>query len=225
MRQIVNEGEVYGRLTVGKVVMRLSGKRYIKMRECACACGDIIVVRGHSLTKGLTTSCGCFRAEVHHKHGLTHHPIRGAYYNAKGRCTITKNKDWKYYGGRGIEFRLGVFEEFAENMLSTWFEGATLDRKDSNGHYEYGNIRWITQTEQKRNTRRNRWCTFQGETLIVSDWARRFGIHPTTLISRINKYGVAAAFAMVPKIYTPRKPKEKYHGKRHNTRRIQSVVN
>lgn len=32
--------------------------------------------------------------------------------------------------------------------------------------------------------------TYNGETMIVSDWARKFGIKPVTLRARLNRYGM-----------------------------------
>lgn len=205
MKSTVNLGMVYGRLTVVGVAERIkrADRGSIIMWNCACSCGNNIKARTHSLTKGLTTSCGCFRKEVHFKHGLSKHPIKGAYYNAKSRCDNKNNPDWSLYGGRGIECRLGTFPEFAERMLLTWERGLSLDRIDNNGHYEYDNIRWVSQTEQLRNTRINKWYTFKGETLILSEWARKFGMCFGSLKYRVDKWGVEVAFNMLPKIYKP----------------------
>ena len=75
-----------------------------------------------------------------------------AYKNAKQRCTNTKHIGWKDYGGRGIEFRFSSFEEFFAE-LGPRPKGFVLDRKDNDGHYEKGNVRWATQEESLRNRR------------------------------------------------------------------------
>lgn len=58
----------------------LSGQRFVRLLvikriypncnngevrwECACDCGEVVVVRGHSLTSGNTKSCGCLQIEL-----------------------------------------------------------------------------------------------------------------------------------------------------------------
>lgn len=75
------------------------------------------------------------------------------------RCGNPNTRDWKWYGGRGItvaqEWR-GTFEKFKEWALANGHaEGLTLDRIDPNQGYSPENCRWVTQVEQKRNTRAN----------------------------------------------------------------------
>ncbi len=183
-------GEVYGQLTV----IGYEGKRkQIRFWICRCTCGVEKGISGYELRSGGTKSCGCLRIEFGKTHGLHKHPIRGSYYAARDRCTNKSVPNYKDYGGRGIEFRLGTFEEFIKRMLPTWVEGLSLDRKDNNGHYEYGNIRWATKAEQCSNTRRNRVITFQGRTMILTDWAREFGIEAKSMEWRINNWGIEKA--------------------------------
>lgn len=76
---------------------------------------------------------------------------------AKNRCTNPKCPDWENYGGRGIEFRFGRNVEAIEwiwTNLGPRPEGMTIDRIDSDGHYEPGNLRYASLTTQARNQRR-----------------------------------------------------------------------
>ena len=77
-----------------------------------------------------------------------------AWCKMKERCS-PKNKDWKYYGGRGIIIceRWRKFENFAEDMGPHPGKGWTLDRIDNNGNYEPTNCRWATMKTQSRNSR------------------------------------------------------------------------
>jgi len=186
-------GNIYGRLTV----VSYAGKRYGRtLWQCLCVCGNICFTLGQSLRAKKVGSCGCYSKEIHTTHGLNKHKINGVYRTARARCTNPKNAMFKCYGARGIEFRLGTFEEFATRMLPTWAEGLTLDRKDNDGHYEYDNIRWVSQKEQARNTSRNVLITYNGETLILADWAARIGITPEGLSWRVKKWGVEKALSV-----------------------------
>lgn len=71
---------------------------------------------------------------------------------AKRRCLDPNIKDFANYGGRGIKFKLEKYQDIIAE-IGERPEGATLDRIDTNGHYEIGNIRWATRVEQERNKR------------------------------------------------------------------------
>ena len=79
-----------------------------------------------------------------------------AYYNAKGRCENSSRKCFSDYGGRGIEFRFTSFAQFLAEVGLRPSPHHTLDRKDVNGHYEPGNVKWSTRTEQNLNMRLRR---------------------------------------------------------------------
>jgi hypothetical protein len=60
----------------------------------------------------------------------------------------------------------------------------TLDRIDSNGNYEPGNVRWATRIQQSRNLRSNVILTWRGESLSIAEWAERLGVSRATLTVR-----------------------------------------
>lgn len=78
----------------------------------------------------------------------------------KKRCVNPNNIDYRYYGGRGITFceRWLDFSNFLEDMGEKP-SGLTLDRIDSDGHYEPTNCRWASRKEQSRNRRRSQCAT------------------------------------------------------------------
>lgn len=75
-----------------------------------------------------------------------------SYMMAKDRCRNHKSKKYKDYGGRGIEFRFNSFAEFFAHLGQKPTPLHSLDRIDNEGHYEMGNVRWATKSEQMSNT-------------------------------------------------------------------------
>lgn len=158
-------GQRFGRLLV------LEYLRTVKKRThwlCHCDCGTDKVVTGGALRRGITLSCGCLRREQltarSTSHGATVGSMRGGArrpeYTCWGhvvqRCTNEKNRSWPHYGGRGIricdEWR-NSFEAFLEYVGPKPSPSHSIDRINVDGHYEPGNVRWATASEQSSNRR------------------------------------------------------------------------
>jgi hypothetical protein len=78
----------------------------------------------------------------------------------KTRCYNKKNKDYVYYGARGIgvcdEWRrdFKVFREYIRFIGDRPSPEYSIDRKDNDRGYEPGNVRWATAQTQTENRRR-----------------------------------------------------------------------
>lgn len=81
------------------------------------------------------------------------HSLWVAWCNIKQRCTDENHPKFPIYGSRGIEVRFSSFEEFARHVGFRPTSGHSIDRIDVDGHYEHGNLRWATASEQARNRR------------------------------------------------------------------------
>jgi len=84
-------------------------------------------------------------------------PEFAAWCAAKDRCSNPNNDHYCYYGGRGIRMAgewLNDFAAFLAHIGPKPSPELSLDRIDVDGHYEPGNVRWATSSEQRLNQRR-----------------------------------------------------------------------
>jgi hypothetical protein len=105
------------------------------------------------------------------KHGMC--STYKAWAEMRRRCENPKSHAWADYGGRGIRVceRWTTFENFYADMGDRP-SGASLDRfPDNDGHYEPGNCRWASRSQQGRNKRNNSIHTAWGESKTCSEWA------------------------------------------------------
>lgn len=181
------------RLTVLKRDMNARSISYI----CLCECGATKTYPRHALINGRVKSCGCLSKEMlskREKHGYTKggkSPEYMCWQGIKDRCLNEKATGYEYYGGRGIKICdrwRESFQNFIEDMgprpLNT-----SIDRIDVNGDYTKENCRWATSVEQMSNTTRNKYITFNGETLTISEWSRKLGFSRKLLGARIREKG------------------------------------
>jgi hypothetical protein len=131
-------------------------------------------IKGHLRSKdnleGNSTCVLCRRARVRERRKPEDRLARSAYDSAKARCSYNTGRSWKYYGGRGIKFKFVDFKQFLSVLGPHPGKGYSLDRIDSEGHYEVGNVRWATNKEQGKNRNFLRHCTDEA---ILAEVKRR----------------------------------------------------
>lgn len=166
-----------------------------------CDCGNNTRIRSAALTQGNTKSCGCWKREQSKSrfttHGMTGTPEYRAFHEAKRRCNPnSKRKDAHRYVKRGIEFRLTDPRQIVDEIGFRPSNRHSIDRIDNSGHYEPGNIKWSTQSEQCNNQERTTMIECRGKIKAIGDWAKISKINPSTIRDRINKFGWDAESAI-----------------------------
>lgn len=108
-----------------------------------CDCGKLHIARSNTITyeaknsnKPQFPSCGCKELEQKTKHGFRKakntHPLYIAIRGAIDRCYNTKNKNYRFYGAKGVT----VCKEWRNNLASFvkfgiekgWKEGLVIDK-------------------------------------------------------------------------------------------------
>ncbi len=188
-------GVKYGRLTITGFdsVDKHNNYRFY----CLCDCGNTSLVRLGALRRGRIQSCGCYNSDAlkarvvhgHARNGKSSAEYR-AWQNMKNRCYSVNLKCYPNYGGRGIivcDKWKDDFELFLSDVGRRPSSKHSLDRPNTNGNYEPGNVRWATKKQQQQNTRDNRWFEYEGERLVVSDWANKLKVAPNTILHHLKK--------------------------------------
>lgn len=106
------------------------------------------------------------------------------------RCSDPKDKSYKWYGAKGID----VCKEWKEDKekfvewseANGYSEGLTIERYDTSKGYSPENCCFVPMSEQPLNTSRNVYVDYHGESLYVSEVARREGVSAEAIRKRIK---------------------------------------
>lgn len=185
-------GLAFGRLTVIAEAAKRGRRRFW---HCRCVCGRTKQIAQSMLRSGRTRSCGCLRTELtilrSTKHGACRQEARSRGYRAwqsmLDRCYTSSSTSYVRYGAVGVTVCARWRRSF-NNFIADMGEppiGYTLDRIDRKKGYSKSNCRWATPRDQAINRESTRLVTFQGETLCLKDWARRFEMSYLKLYKRV----------------------------------------
>lgn len=130
--------------------------------------------------------------------------LRKLFAGIKKRCSNPTHKNHNIYGGLEIGFTDSA--DFAVYMMSlpNYSDTSSVDRVDGRRGYVKGNLRWATQQDQCRNTRRT-FTLPSGEPLIsaverlnatdfmpiIRVWFKRGGVNNDEDILRIKNRNIA----------------------------------
>jgi hypothetical protein len=176
------------RLTARRIVGK--DKFNANIWECECDCGNIVNVRGYSIAKGRTRSCGCLQKDdarcrnsgansLWYIHGLSEAPEYNSWFGMIDRCYNSDNHAYDRYGGRGIivckRWR-NSFANFLTDMGKRPSSNHTVERKDNSGNYDPGNCIWATKKTQNRNRRDNVYFYHNGVGMCIAEIAECEGV-------------------------------------------------
>jgi hypothetical protein len=154
-------GKRFGRLTVTE---RIGWDRWGAAKWlCRCDCGKQTQATTTALLRVGMKSCGCFSREILstsgaksavHKQAFPPTPEYHVWLSMNARCRNSRDKAYKFYGGRGIVVcqRWRKFENFFADMGKRP-TGYTLERINNDGPYDPNNCKWATWEEQRLNQR------------------------------------------------------------------------
>lgn len=155
-------GQSFGKLTVMDRWQSIGKqKRKYICWLCMCSCGNTTWVPSRHLTRGHTTSCGCFRREIlsrngreslRHGHAGKESRTYRSWHTMWNRTTNRKVNSAHRYVKRGITVvpRWKSFEAFLADMGERP-PGTSLHRVNNNLGYSPENCKWATPFEQARN--------------------------------------------------------------------------
>lgn len=190
-------GQVFDRLTI----LRPTPPTHTHRKwHCRCECGEVRDVREYDLRNGKHRSCGCLRRETTTKsktiHGMAseghRHPLYVTWINIKKRCENPHTPRFADYGGRGITIDPTWRESFLQFLADMGEKPGpefSVERRDNNGPYCKDNCIWADRLTQGANKRSNRRWTHNGETLTLTQWARRTGMRVGSLWQRVFRDG------------------------------------
>lgn len=142
------------------------------------------------------------------RHGQCNTKLYRTFFLLKDRCTNPNNNRYKHYGGKGIRCLWGSFSEFSKDMGESFDQhvkeygelNTSIDRIDSSKNYCKENCRWATYELQNKNRKLGRtYITIDGDTKYLTEWARFYGINPSTVYKRIAIKGIDPKIAFTTK--------------------------
>lgn len=188
-------GQKFGRLTaIRRLEFRpkpCGGGRSIWL--CSCNCGGETKVAVTDLRAGRRVSCGCLRREkaktVNRSHGMSATPEFFVWTRMIRRCFDTKDKAYSRYGAIGIsvcdEWRHD-FGAFFSHIGPRPTPNHSIERINNSKGYEPGNVKWATDSEQRRNKRNSIYVEMEGNTVFLKDYCREHGIDYFLIHSRLK---------------------------------------
>jgi hypothetical protein len=107
-----------------------------------------------------------------------------------GRCLTPTDEAYAEYGGRWITVYapwVDSFETFFAYVGKRPSPKHSLERINTNGNYEPGNVIWATPTDQARNRRSNQIVTIDGVSGVLPHVCEQLGLDYNFIRDRTNR--------------------------------------
>ena len=120
-------------------------------------------------------------------HGMSGTPEHRTWKKMRERCHNPNHKYYHNYGGRGVTIceAWDDFTTFFADMGERPSAKHSIDRIENDKGYCRNNCKWSTRKEQSNNRRSNRYLTYKGETLNITQWTQKLGLKRATLFTRM----------------------------------------
>lgn len=151
-------GNRFGMLTVLSEAepKRVKERAMLRCVNVICDCGTRKIVTLRDVRCGDTKSCGCLN-RIKKPNNIRKHPLYRVWNSIINRCTKRKDRDYAYYGERGItvcdEWRSSYAAFYEWALTHGWVRGLHTDRIDNDGPYAPWNCRFVTSAVNVRNGR------------------------------------------------------------------------
>lgn len=184
--------------------------------RCQCVCGEVVEVRRRLLIEGKKRYCSIDRHKDDHKTALRAAVERRRQGEVSSSANVVRGpralvpaqwadhaKAWKVWRGirarcvyeSGLYYKKGIrmCEEW-QRSFPTFFaeigdpptDKHSVDRINTFGHYEPGNVRWATRAEQGANRRKHVWVEWKGERRKLVDVCVETGAIRWTVYQRLK---------------------------------------
>lgn len=156
-----------------------------------CECGAQVTKKASDVKRGKTVSC----SRICTTGNPSKHPLYQTWDGIKKRCYQINATGYKNYGGRGIKMCdnwKNSFWTFVSDMGNKPFSACTIERLNTNDHYNKDNCIWATAKEQAENRRNNIYITYQNEVYTLFSICKLLNLKHSTIYYRLCKSSLCA---------------------------------
>ena len=131
---------------------------------------------------------------IKHTNSFTNKRISKIFSNMKTRCYNKNDKDYKFYGKKGIKIcdewinDPSLFEEWS--LSNGYADNLTIDRIDSNKNYCPENCRWICAKDNNKYKSNTNIININGHIDSGIGWSYKLGYSKNYINKMIKKYGI-----------------------------------